>query len=261
MPAPKVTVIVATHDRPEWLAVSLQSILASAAMGAIKGILTRVLVVDDASTTEATKATCDRLGVDYLRNPVHDGRTTPSTARVLGIANVDTPYFAFFDDDDFMLPRFIPLHVAALEAGHDVCSTAFWLTNQDLEIRRKVVPMPATMGDLLAGFVAINDQSLVRTGIAQDVTWDAGLENVMMYAAWMEMMDRGRSFHLITEPTFLYRRHHGNTSDRLGSRDLALRRALRGRYRQQFSAHIDGVPGPTRRWRRLIWRARHAVPR
>jgi glycosyltransferase involved in cell wall biosynthesis len=261
MPAPRVTVIVATRNRPEWLSVSLQSILASAAVGAIKGILTRVLVVDDASTSEATKVTCDRLGVDYLRNPVHDGRTTPSTARVLGIANVETPYFAFFDDDDFMLPRFIPLHVDALEAGHDVCSTAFWLADDDLEIRRKVVPMPATIGDLLAGFVAINDQSLIRTDIAQDVTWDPDLENVMMYAAWMQMMARGRSFHLITEPTFLYRRHHRNTSDQLGSRDVALRRKIRGRYRQLFTAHNDGVPAPTPRWRRLVWRARHAVQR
>jgi glycosyltransferase involved in cell wall biosynthesis len=259
MSGPDLTIIVSTYDRADWLAVSLRSILASAAFAEIHGITTRVLVVDDGSPTDASRRVCERLGVDYLLNPENDGRKTPSVTRVLGLANADSPYVAFFDDDDVMLPRWIPLHVAALRAGHDVCSTAFWWTDEDLVIQRRIVPMPATMGDLLAGRVSVTTGSLMRTPLAHETTWDPDLENVMEYAAWMEMMFRGRAFHLITEPTFLYRRHRKNTSDQLGERDRILRLELQERYRQLILARDGALPRATPRWRRAAWRMKWAL--
>ena len=50
-----VTVIVSSYDRPDWLAVSLNSIQASAAFARLRGIETRILVVDDASPGDATR--------------------------------------------------------------------------------------------------------------------------------------------------------------------------------------------------------------
>jgi glycosyltransferase involved in cell wall biosynthesis len=261
MRRPDLTIIVSTFDRADWLAVSLQSILTSAAFAEITGIRTRILVVDDGSPTDAAGRVAERLGVDYIRRPVNDGLKCPSAARVLGLEQVDSPYVAFFDDDDVMLPRWIPLHFAALEAGHDVCSSACWRTDADLVPTRRFVPLPATMGDLLAGRVSVNDGSLLRSEVAQEITWDPGLENVMVYAAWMELMYRGRSFHRLEEPTFLYRRHRGNISDQVGEGDRLRRLELQRRYRELVLARDGGLPRPTSRLHRAIWRVRSAIDR
>lgn len=261
MRRPDLTLIVSTFNRPEWLAVSLGSILTSAAFAELHGITTEVLVVDDGSSTNAAADVAARLGVGYIRKQVNDGLRCPSAARVLGLERVDSPYVAFFDDDDVMLPRWIPLHVAALEAGHDVCSTSFLVTDADLVPTRRVVPLPATMGDLLVGRVSVNDQSLMRTQVAQEVDWDPSLENVMVYAAWMELMFRGRSFHRLEEPTFLYRRHEQNISDRIGPDDLERRLDLQQRYRKLVLARDGALPRPTSVMRRAMMRVKSAAHR
>ncbi|MEI8334727.1 MAG: hypothetical protein WCH74_12880, partial [Chloroflexota bacterium] len=112
-----------------------------------------------------------------------------------------------------------------------------------------------------AGRVSVNDQSLMRTPIAQEITWDPDLENVMEYAAWIELMYRGRSFHRIREPTFLYRRHRANISDQLDDRDRILRLELQDRYRQRVLARDGALPGATPRWRRAASRTKRALRR
>jgi len=264
MPTPDVTIVVTTFDRAAWLEASLHSILASAAVARQARITTRVLVVDDASPNDETHHVAERLGVDYVRVPVNDGRRTPSFGRVVGLEQVDSTYHAFFDDDDIMLPRWIPLHVAALEAGHDICSTAFWRTDASLLPVRQVVPAVATLGDLMAGRNPINDQSLVRREALEGIEWEPELDNVMVLPVWLELSLRGRSFHRLEEPTFLHRRHDENTSDHLDPRDADLRRQVIARYRPRVIERYGAVPEPSLRppsrpapippQRRPLWR-------
>jgi glycosyltransferase involved in cell wall biosynthesis len=276
MPTPDVTIVVTTFDRAAWLEASLHSILASAAIGRQAGITTRVLVVDDASPNDETRDVAGRLAVDYIRVPVNDGRRTPSFGRVVGLGQVDSRYHAFFDDDDIMLPRWIPLHVAALEAGHDVCSTAFWRTDASLLPTRQVVPAVATLGDLMAGRNPINDQSLVRREALAGIEWEPELDNVMVLPVWLELALRGRSFHRLEEPTFLHRRHDENTSDHLEPSDADLRRQVIARYLPRVIERFGAVPEPSqppppqrapappqRRplWRRAAAKARRSLGR
>jgi glycosyltransferase involved in cell wall biosynthesis len=245
MGTPDVTIVVTTFDRAGWLEASLHSILASAAIARLDGTTTRVLVVDDASPNDETRHVAERLGVDYVRVPVNDGRRTPSVGRVLGLRQVDSPYHAFFDDDDIMLPRWIPLHVAALQAGHDICSTAFWRTDPNLLPVRQVVPPVATLGDLMSGRNPINDQSLVRREALAGIEWEPDLDNVMVLPVWLELALRGRSFHRLEEPTFLHRRHDENTSDHLDPSDMDLRRQVIARYVPRVIERYGAVPEPT----------------
>jgi glycosyltransferase involved in cell wall biosynthesis len=276
MSAPDVTIVVTTFDRAAWLEASLHSILTSAAIGRQAGITTRVLVVDDASPNDETRDVAGRLGVDYVRVPVNDGRRTPSFGRVVGLGQVDSRYHAFFDDDDIMLPRWIPLHVAALEAGHDICSTAFWRTDASLLPTRQVVPAVATLGDLMAGRNPINDQSLVRREALAGIEWEPELDNVMVLPVWLELAFRGRSFHRLEEPTFLHRRHDENTSDHLEPSDADLRRQVIARYLPRVIERFGAVPEPSqpppaqrapappqRRplWRRAAAKARRSLGR
>ncbi|HYL41196.1 MAG TPA: glycosyltransferase family A protein [Candidatus Binatus sp.] len=242
-----LTIIVCTYNRPDWLAVSLASIRTSAAFAALSGITTRVLVVDDGSPGSETRRVATAAGADYVRNRVRDPRPNPSHARILGLEAVDSPAFAFFDDDDVMLPRWITLHLVALRGGVDVCSSAYDLTDDACKVVAHRVPEPGSMGDLLAGQVSVNDQSLVRTEAARSAPWDPELENVMLYQVWLDLMLNGYRFDRITEPTFLYRRHAANTSDRAAAdpRDAELRELVTRRYRALVLERDGSLPVPT----------------
>jgi glycosyltransferase involved in cell wall biosynthesis len=241
---PDVTIIVTTFNRADWLLVSLYSILASAANGQRAGIATRVIVVDDGSEGHATREVAARAGVDYLRVP-NRGRGTPSFGRVAGLDSADSPFVAFFDDDDVMLPRWVQLHVARIREGHDVCSTAFWWTDADLAPTRLVALPLVTMGDLLVGRFAINDQSLVRRSVLAESDLDPELENVMLADLWLGTAYRGHSFTQLDEATFLHRRHESNTSDHLSPRDAETRRIVIERYRELVLTRDGQVPPPT----------------
>jgi glycosyltransferase involved in cell wall biosynthesis len=241
-----VTVVIPTRERPDYLRVTLHSILASAAEAAVQGVTTRILVVDDASPTDSTLRLASELGVDYHRISVHDGRNNPASAIAKGVSLVESRFYSVFGDDDVMLPRFIGAHVAALDAGYDVCTTAFVRTDADLRPIREVTLPDAQIGDLLAGRITINDGAMTRTELVRDLPWDPDLEQVIFYPIWLELLFRGARFARLSEPLFLYRRHDGNVSDQLNEHDAELRTRVREQYRELVLGRDGVVPEPTR---------------
>jgi glycosyltransferase involved in cell wall biosynthesis len=239
-----VTIVIPTRERPGFLRPSLYSILASASEAALAGIGVRVLVIDDASPTDSTRRLAEELGVDYARVPIHDGRANPASAIAYGMNLVDSRFYSIFGDDDIMLPRFIRAHVAALDAGADVCSTAYVMTDADLRPTRDVILPEADLGDLLAGRITVNDGAMTRHELVRDLTWEPDLEQVIFYPIWLELLFQGARFTRLTEPTFLYRRHGENVSDVLGERDAGTRESIRDRYRQLVLERDGVLPGP-----------------
>jgi glycosyltransferase involved in cell wall biosynthesis len=223
-----VTVIVATHDRPAMLEVELHSILASAAMVTAK---VRVLVVDDCSETTAAKSIAKRLGVDYMRLPENRGIAGTLFA---GFEASDRPFTSFWGDDDYMLPRYLPLHLGKIAEGFDVVSSSYYQTNAELKITRDVIlPLP-TMPDLLAGRVTANDGSLIRRTALEGIPWRPERERAMLMTMWLALVSAGRRFATLTEPTWLYRRHGSNMSSlrRRDEHDMSLRREAIAEYRR-----------------------------
>lgn len=255
MMATDLTVVVATYERPRWLAVSLRSILTAAEVASQRGTTTRVLVVDDGSTTTQTQEVCAALRVEYMRNPENDGHNDPSAARALGLARVDTEFYAMFDDDDVMLPRWIVAHLEAI-GDADVCFGAYTLVDSELRALEVHRPLPFSLGDLLHDHNAINDYSLVRS-THLDGVWRPELRKAMPYGAWLELAIRGASFQRLTEPTFLYRRHAANMSDEATTdADFSQARAcLIAEYRRIASERYGEVPSPSRQLR-----LRRAIP-
>jgi glycosyltransferase involved in cell wall biosynthesis len=271
-----VTVVIPTRERPDYLRATLHSILASAAEAAVHSVTTRILVVDDASPTDSTSRLATELGVDYHRIPVHDGRNNPASAIAKGVSLVESRFYSVFGDDDIMLPRFIGAHVSALDAGYDVCTTAFVRTDADLRPVREVTLPEAELGDLLAGRITVNDGAMTRTELVHDLSWDPDLEQVIFYPIWLELLFRGARFTRLLEPLFLYRRHGDNVSDQLDERDAELRTRVREHYRDLVLARDGVLPEPTRpvaaspiagtkpvarrpRWQRLAGRLRSSV--
>lgn len=243
----RVTVIIPTRDRPDYLRISLLSVLTSVAEAARVGIETRVLVVDDASVTDSTRDVALDLGVDYHRIDVHDGRNNPASAIALGVGLVTSEFLSVFGDDDLMLPRFIVGHVEALEKGFDVCATAFVQTDAELRAQREVVLPEANLGDLLVGRITVNDGAMTRAALVQQLTWDPAMDQEIFYPIWLELLYRGARFTKLDEPTFLYRRHSANVSDQLDERDVEQRRGIRERYVALVVARDGAIPLPTPR--------------
>lgn len=241
-----VTVIVATYERADWLAVAIRSIQVSAAFANLRGITTRILVVDDGSPSSATKVVAATLGVDYLRNEENDGRNDPSVARLIGLSAVESACYAFFDDDDVMLPRWIAVHKEALDSGSDIAYSAYWVTDSELTPTRRIVPYEMHLGDMLSNHNPINDHCLVATEVARDV-WNPDLEKAMMFGGWLELAYRGARFARITEPTYLYRRHGQNMSDQVDGRFIDAREDLVRGYRARVLARDGHIPRPSAR--------------
>lgn len=99
--APPITVVLCTRERPEALAVCLESLLAQAYPSF------RVLVVDNAPTSDATeqvvKAASVRGPVDYLRAPIPG----LSHARNVAVAAAPGEILAWIDDDEVADPHWL----------------------------------------------------------------------------------------------------------------------------------------------------------
>ncbi|MFZ5492351.1 MAG: glycosyltransferase family 2 protein [Pseudomonadota bacterium] len=98
-----VSVIMPSYNDGDWLTRAVESVLAQAA--AVPGL--ELLLVDDASTDAATRATQERLAgahaphVSLLRQAQNGG---PARARNAGIAAARGRWIAFLDGDDYWLP-------------------------------------------------------------------------------------------------------------------------------------------------------------
>jgi len=258
-----VTVIIPTRERPELLRTTLHSILTSATEAERHGITTRVLVVDDASSTDGTRRLAKELSVDYARIDIHNGRNNPAAAIAKGVGLVDSEFFTIFGDDDIMLPRFIGAHMAALAQGYDVCASAYLWTDDALRTVRDVRLPEANIGDLLAGRITINDGAMTRVELVRDMVWDPTLDQVILYPIWLGLLYGGARFTRLDEPTFLYRRHQTNVSDRRDPTDAGKRQAVQEQYRELVLARDGTIPPPLpvpqaaaaqRRTRPIFWR-------
>jgi glycosyltransferase involved in cell wall biosynthesis len=221
---PGVTIVVATHNRPAMLEVMLNSIQASAALVPNK---VRILVVDDASETMDAYDITKRLGCDYIRNPENLGVAGTLAA---GFAEVDSPYYALWGDDDAFLPNWFPLHLAKIAEGYDVVAGSFWRTDANLKpVQRHILPV-ATFADLRRGDVRCNDGSLVRRDSLGDITFRPERERAMMMTFWLAMAAAGKKFAVVKEPTWLYRRHATILSNQRSAHDNELRREALAAY-------------------------------
>ena len=107
MPAPEVTIVITTRDRPELLAEALDSAL-DQTVHAVE-----VVVVDDGSAEPVRPHRADdRLRV--LRNERPGG---VCAARNRGLAAARGRFVSFLDDDDRLLPHMVEASLAAAAAS------------------------------------------------------------------------------------------------------------------------------------------------
>jgi glycosyltransferase involved in cell wall biosynthesis len=223
----RIGIVVTTHNRPEMLRQCLESILESASR--IKDEV-RLVVIDDGSDDyEEAQSVVHFLDAGEFIPIANVGL---SHARMVGLNRLTDnhpEFYAFFDDDDAMLPTWFERHLEIMEQGYDIVSGSYFKTDADLNIQSFKRLRPVTMDDLLAGKVSANDQSLLRTATVPFEAWEPEMGTAMPMTMWLEMAWRGRKFGLVDEPTWLYRQHGG--SMHTGVKDEALREQAIARYR------------------------------
>ena len=213
-----VTLVVTTCDRPFYLDECLASLPD-----------VRRIVVDDSSqgyNRDRNRGVAERRGCEYVGS-AHVGT---SGARLAGLALVASEFFAFFDDDDVMLPNWLPLHLEAIRKA-DVVGSAHWETDANLRpMKLQALPAP-TMAGLLRCQVPISDNALFRRSALKGVTWHPERNHVMMLSLWLALMAKGARFAMLDTPTWMYRIHGANqTPATRDEQDAAFRREAIAKY-------------------------------
>src|SRR5215471_7855638 len=104
---PKVSVIIPTHNRAEFLRSAITSVLNQTYQDF------EIIVVDDASTdkTPEVVASFHDGKIKYIR---HDANKGDAGSRNTGIRNSSGDFLAFLDDDDEWLPEKLQMQVGLL---------------------------------------------------------------------------------------------------------------------------------------------------
>jgi GT2 family glycosyltransferase len=115
-PAPEVSAIIPTHNRPALLQEALSSVLNQTVLPA------EVIIVDDASDPPASlPASCNGVPLRLLR---HEQARGGAAAKNTGAQAAQNELIAFLDDDDLWAPTYLE-HATALLAQHGSIDVLF----------------------------------------------------------------------------------------------------------------------------------------
>ena len=108
---PLVSVIIPTYNRPDFLKLTIESILCQTYPKL------EIIVVDDGSPGDHNQQLCKQFPeVNYIKIPNSGG---PARPRNIGIGRAEGEYIALVDDDDIWLPEKIEKQVHILNTNPD----------------------------------------------------------------------------------------------------------------------------------------------
>jgi glycosyltransferase involved in cell wall biosynthesis len=209
---PKVSVIIPTYNRAQFLSTAITSVLAQTFEDF------EIVVVDDASddnTRETVTAFTDGR-IKYVR---HETNKKIAAARNTGILHAAGLYIAFLDDDDRWLPEKLEKQVGLLDASPSVTGGVYTGFSVVERTSGKLLETfcPAKRGnmynDLLrkncirtASTVMLRKQCLGRAGL-----FDESIAYGEEYDLWLRI-SKEFFFECIQEPLVVYSVHGSNTS-------------------------------------------------
>ncbi|MDP9293585.1 MAG: glycosyltransferase [Actinomycetota bacterium] len=243
-----------------------------------------VVVVDDASTDPATRATIDRLEAQGVHVVRHERNRGLAEARMTGVAATNAPYVFPLDSDDLCVPGTLAAMADKLDAAPDaaVCLGDY----EEFGDHRSIVAVPDTL-DLyrLAWTYEYGPALFRRTTLVAVDGWRHPGHTHAAYEDWqliMSLAERGEHAVRIPHGVSIYRRRlHGERALAVARRKHRalyrdLRRAHPGLYRDMRShwracdlpplrkALYPVIYGPRPRFHRLervvrFWLDRHGV--
>lgn len=227
-----VSVIVPTYKRHDYLALTLESILAQTHQNL------EVLVVSDGDD-DLTKAVVGGLSDSRLKYLFieHSGR--PAVPRNEGLRQAQGDMLAFCDDDDIWLTRKLESQITVLSDGFQMCTTDYSYIDQNgEELDRENYydkyhgPFDwqtffQSMGFICNAAVLFTRKAFERVGFVNESVELRAYED---FEYWMRMLYRNKGF-FINRKLVAYRVHEGSIQRdeprKVLDQRLALHRSLR----------------------------------
>lgn len=210
-----------------------------------------LVVVDDASSDD-THSFLESLEDPRVRFARLEERAERSVARNCGLELAVAPAVLFLDDDDELYPSALELLTGAL-AGHGSAVAGIGASVNEASGGRRRPSFPKRRRqldihlELLAGWVALGGQSLIRTEALKEVGgWRPDLSVAEDQELWLRLCPRGPV--AIVPDSVLLHRPHGLEGDAPGHRDIE---------RGVVHDHLRTLSRPSSRPRRAVEAREH----
>jgi glycosyltransferase involved in cell wall biosynthesis len=208
--APRVSVVVPTHNRSRLLALTLRSILWQ------RDVDLEVIVVDDGSSDD-TAVVVAGVGDDRVRLVRHDRPQGVSAARNRGIAEARGGWVGFCDDDDLWSPDKLSRQLQAASA-----TGRTWVCTGHVNVTpglRVVGGGPAPPAEEIVRLLPYRNvvpgggsAVIVRRDALELIGgFDGRLRNAADWELWLRLAHHGPPA-VAEEPLVAYRLHPGNAS-------------------------------------------------
>ena len=215
MPNPLVSIIIPTFNRPHFLQLTIESILAQTYSDY------EIIVVDDGTPNDVNQILCQQYDkVFYLK--IHNTKS-PAKPRNEGIKLAKGKYIAFVDDDDIWLPNKLKKQVDILENNpdfglvHGCCE----VINENGILQNKIIGRPGSQnvkhGDVSLTMIGNWTVMMPTSFVRKEVIDAVGFFNETMPPAGEDLEFWARcsfetKFYYDDEPLVNYRVHEKNIS-------------------------------------------------
>lgn len=209
---PSVSVIITTHNRPDYLKESLAAVLKQTVMPK------EVFVIDDGSSVsyEEVLSLFPSEQFTYVKVPVASGA---NAARNLGITKSTSDIIAFLDDDDVWDNDYLEQHIAAHQQADAVtCGYRFLETPDKIHINETEVITTDVIkkGNKFCGMSGVT----CKASLAKKLMFDEELKNSQDWDFFVRITLEDAIFRNIPKDIYFYRRGHVSISTEVANMPL-----------------------------------------
>jgi glycosyltransferase involved in cell wall biosynthesis len=166
---PKVSIIIATHSRPNLLPRAVKSAQQA-------GSDVEVIVVDDASTDETAEVCKGLEGIQYIRL---EANQHTAGARNVGILISKGEYITFHDDDDLRIPGSLDKQLEVLERNPEAgfCHAPVYFGDENCEPFEQSTAEHLVTGDIFRKLLTRNYVHCISSVFRKSCLLKIGLLN------------------------------------------------------------------------------------
>ncbi len=208
-----VSVIITTHNRPDYLKESLAAVLKQTVLPK------EVFVIDDGSSVsyEEVLDLFPREQFEYVKVPVASGA---NAARNLGISKSTSDIIAFLDDDDVWDENYLEQHIKAHDDGADAvtCGYRFLETPEKIHINPTQIITTDVIkkGNKFCGMSGVT----CNATLAKNLMFDEELKNSQDWDFFVRITLENAQFRNIAKDIYFYRRGHNSISTEVANMPL-----------------------------------------
>jgi GalNAc5-diNAcBac-PP-undecaprenol beta-1,3-glucosyltransferase len=192
------SVVITTYNRPDYLTLSLDSVLNQSV--AVK----EVTIIDDNSSVDYSTVLekYSDTRVRYIKQAVSGGA---NVARNLGVKESTGDVVAFLDDDDIWLPDYLSWHLAEYDKGCEAVVSGFKHLGNEKEVRvnkdTSVTKESLLKGNTYCGMSGFS----CKKELLDQMPFDTALNNGQDWDMYVRLYQSNVQFNNIPKPIFLYR--------------------------------------------------------